>query len=170
MSGELVSLAMFSAAAIAFATAAAFIASWLRRHESAERWRPSADEAHRQARRLDSLVANQPAGSPGMHRRIAAVRTTFYALASTGPDLRSRQAAYAACRAMDDLDIALSANDASSLGQARGRLDHALAPLGTTAQPNSGTRTRPTGPSCAARPTRAIAERERRDSNPRPPA
>jgi hypothetical protein len=124
---------------------AAFILSARRsrRRGAAERWRTWAADAYTQARLIDALLDRDPAGSPDLHGRIAAARSAFYSLASTGPDLPSMQAASMAYSALDALDLALRPGgtppvedvEQLTVAQARERLYHALAVL----QPLLGT-------------------------------
>jgi hypothetical protein len=86
----------------------------------------------------------EPAGSPDLHRRIAESSAAFFALARTGPDLPSTQAAYMVSRALEDLERALNTGgappspsspppvselDELTITQARYRFNHDLAVL-----------------------------------------
>jgi hypothetical protein len=137
-----------------------------RRRESAERWRIAATDAYVQARLIDDLTVREPASSPDLRRRIVDARIAFYALASSGPDLPSMQAAAMVYSALDDLRLALTAPSAddSTSRMTRDRLDYALARLRplvglmapvaepTREQRPAGGRTRGTDPVQALRP------------------
>jgi hypothetical protein len=139
-----------------------------RRRESVERWRIAATDAYVQARLIDDLTFRKPAASPDLRRRIVDARIAFHALASSGPDPPSTQAASMVYSALDDLRLALtapSADDSTSTSRmTRDRLDYALARLRplvgliapvaepTREQRPAGGRTRGTDPVQALRP------------------
>jgi hypothetical protein len=134
------------AAVAALAVGAVALARRSRRRKVADRWRSSATDAYGQAALIDDLAVREPPGSPELHRRIDDARATFYALASSGPDLPSMQAAHMVYAALGELDTALRARrppadpsatppvagpEESTIGEARGELRRALAQLGT---------------------------------------
>ena len=124
-------------AVAALAAGAVALARRSRQRKVADRWRSSATDAYGQATLIDDLAVREPPASPELHRRIDDARATFYALASSGPDLPSMQAAHMVYAALGELDTALRAAppvagpEDSTIGEARGSLMRALAQLGT---------------------------------------
>jgi hypothetical protein len=115
-----------------------------RRRRAKRRWQAGAIDAYFRAGPIDDLTVREPAGSPDLYRRIADSSATFDALACSGPDLPSTQAAYMVSRALLDLETTLrnggappspsspppeSELDELTIDQARYRLNHDLAVL-----------------------------------------
>ena len=115
-----------------------------RRRRATQRWQAGAIDAYFRAGSIDDLIVREPAGSPDLYRRIADSSATFDALACSGPDLPSTQAAYMVSRALLDLETTLRSGggppspsspppeselDELTIDQARYRLNHDLAVL-----------------------------------------